>query len=244
MFNGYPNEAGAENVIFMGPKQSRLRASPRMIASRWSSHRRLNLNLMIKSGFCVWAAFDLRLNFSQCLRACNFLNVSMAFCLHRTIQRLKPNVPPIWVDVKLEFVYLSCITFHLMFSFLLNQTLGEIAKLFTISELILHASHPRIEIRFDPDPIGLGDMFFGDDGEWDSDDSVSSSSETENESEKSGRGRAVASHIRCGERVHPESAYVGSKAFERAVNARPENEVLASFLVLRPLAPLFSRSLC
>jgi hypothetical protein len=46
--------------------------------------------------------------------------------------------------------------------------------------------------------------------------------------------RAIASHIRPGERAHPESAYVGTKAHARAINAKPEPQVLASFLVFKP----------
>lgn len=45
------------------------------------------------------------------------------------------------------------------------------------------------------------------------------------------RLRAVASHVRPGERVYPESAYVGSRAHARAMSAKPESEVLSNFLV-------------
>jgi len=42
---------------------------------------------------------------------------------------------------------------------------------------------------------------------------------------------AVASFIRAGERVHPRSAYVGSPSHARGQTAKPEAEVLQSFLV-------------
>ena len=45
------------------------------------------------------------------------------------------------------------------------------------------------------------------------------------------RRRTVASFVRPGQRVYPQSAYVGSPAWERAQAAKPEREVLSSFLV-------------
>jgi hypothetical protein len=43
--------------------------------------------------------------------------------------------------------------------------------------------------------------------------------------------RAVASHIRQGQKVHPDSAYVGTPSFNRAFTAKPESDVLRAFLV-------------
>jgi len=71
---------------------------------------------------------------------------------------------------------------------------------------------------------------------------ASSSSEDEspqlNEScKKRAPVRAVAHFVRAGERVHPSSAYVGSPSHTRAQTAKPEAEVLQSFLVA-PKEPL------
>src|SRR5277367_2038922 len=49
------------------------------------------------------------------------------------------------------------------------------------------------------------------------------------------RPRAVASSIRPGATVHPLSAYINSPAHSRAIAAKPESQVLKTFLV---------RSLC
>jgi hypothetical protein len=46
------------------------------------------------------------------------------------------------------------------------------------------------------------------------------------------RRRAVISHIRSGERVHPNSAYHGTNAHTCAMAAKHEDEVLGSFLVI------------
>jgi hypothetical protein len=43
--------------------------------------------------------------------------------------------------------------------------------------------------------------------------------------------RAVASHIRQGQKVYPDSAYVGTSSFNRALTAKPESDVLQAFLV-------------
>ena len=48
---------------------------------------------------------------------------------------------------------------------------------------------------------------------------------------KHSKPRVVISHITPGERVHPESAYLGTKNYDRAVAAKPESEVLKNFLV-------------
>src|SRR5271156_289228 len=45
------------------------------------------------------------------------------------------------------------------------------------------------------------------------------------------KGRVVVSHIRQGARVHPKSAYAGTKEHERALTAKAEIEVLDQFLV-------------
>lgn len=50
-------------------------------------------------------------------------------------------------------------------------------------------------------------------------------------SEKRPRLRAVASHVRPGEKVHPDSAYVGTKAYACIQKAKPEEQVLQMFLV-------------
>jgi len=43
--------------------------------------------------------------------------------------------------------------------------------------------------------------------------------------------KTMVSFVRPGQRVHPQSAYVGSPAWERARTAKPEREVLSNFLV-------------
>ena len=45
------------------------------------------------------------------------------------------------------------------------------------------------------------------------------------------KGRVVASHIRQGARVHPNSAYAGTKEHARALGAKTEADVLQDFLV-------------
>ena len=41
----------------------------------------------------------------------------------------------------------------------------------------------------------------------------------------------VASHIRQSQKVHPDSAYVGTPSYNRALTAKPESDVLQAFLV-------------
>ena len=43
---------------------------------------------------------------------------------------------------------------------------------------------------------------------------------------------AVASHIRPSQKVYPDSAYFGTTAFNRALTAKPEEEILNAFLVI------------
>ena len=65
------------------------------------------------------------------------------------------------------------------------------------------------------------------------DEKSAGDSDTDN-SEPTGKRcrRTVASFVRQGQRVYPQSAYVGSPAYERARTAKPEREVLSDFLVL------------
>ena len=44
--------------------------------------------------------------------------------------------------------------------------------------------------------------------------------------------RLLASYVRPGARVHPQSAYYGTDAHNRAQTAKPETQVLSNFLVL------------
>ena len=53
---------------------------------------------------------------------------------------------------------------------------------------------------------------------------------------KRARRCAVAAFVRPGQRVYPQSAYVGSPAHTRGISAKSENEVLATFLV----SPIFN----
>lgn len=65
----------------------------------------------------------------------------------------------------------------------------------------------------------------------DDDDSSSSDIGIASPPQKRACLRAVVSHVRPGERVHPDSAYVGTEAHNRALTAKPESEVLKQFLV-------------
>lgn len=69
---------------------------------------------------------------------------------------------------------------------------------------------------------------------WEDDSSESSSSDIDSPSPPCQRARlrGVVSHVRPGQKVHPNSAYVGTPAHDLAITAKPEFEVLSTFLVL------------
>jgi len=48
---------------------------------------------------------------------------------------------------------------------------------------------------------------------------------------KRARLRGLVSHVRSGQKVHPDSAYVGTLAHDLAMTAKPESEILSKFLV-------------
>jgi len=68
---------------------------------------------------------------------------------------------------------------------------------------------------------------------WEDDTSEFSSSDIDSPClpRKRARLRGVVSHVRQGQKVHPDSAYVGTPAHDLAIIAKPESEVLSSFLV-------------
>jgi len=68
------------------------------------------------------------------------------------------------------------------------------------------------------------------------DDCVSSDEEIDVRPTK--RVRAIGSFVRSGQRVHPASAYWGTPAHSRAVNARREEDVIRDFLVAHVLSGL------
>ena len=68
---------------------------------------------------------------------------------------------------------------------------------------------------------------------WEDDLSEYSSSDIDSPSppRKRARLRSVVSHVRPGQKVHPYSAYVGTRAHNFAITAKPEFEVLSAFIV-------------
>ena len=64
-----------------------------------------------------------------------------------------------------------------------------------------------------------------------SDDASSATSSSPSPQGQRVRPRAIASHIRPGAKVHPLSAYINSPAHTRALSAKPESQVLQSFMV-------------
>jgi len=66
--------------------------------------------------------------------------------------------------------------------------------------------------------------------EDDFDDFLSSSDEQIEEPPRK-RRRAVTSFVRHSQRVRPSSAYWGTEAYGRAIQARPENDILTDFVV-------------
>lgn len=62
-------------------------------------------------------------------------------------------------------------------------------------------------------------------------ESIATSDAEDFEPARKRRRKTVVSFVRPGQRVYPQSAYVGSSAWERAQTGKPEREVLSSFLV-------------
>ena len=68
---------------------------------------------------------------------------------------------------------------------------------------------------------------------WEDDSSESLFSDVDSPSpRKRARLSGVVSHVRPGQKVHPDSAYVGTPMHHLAITAKPEFEVLSAFIVL------------
>ena len=65
----------------------------------------------------------------------------------------------------------------------------------------------------------------------DDEESVAASDSENSEPARKRSRKTVASFVRRGQRVYPQSAYVGSPAYERASTVKSERDVLSRFLV-------------
>jgi hypothetical protein len=86
------------------------------------------------------------------------------------------------------------------------------------------SNHPMEHRSLDPqlDPVN-----------WEDDSSESLFSDVDSASpRKRARLCSVVSHVRPGQKVHPDSAYVGTSMHDLAITAKPEFEVLSAFIVL------------